>query len=186
MKHPLSHPHQFQKLLCPGTAFCLFHLAIQHRQLHIFQSGGPWNQIICLKHKADLLISYHRQFFISRLSHISSPEKIFSLRRAVQRTNDIHQRGFTGTGFPHDGYKFALLHLQVNPMKNFQFIRLSDIKSFYNPMQRDYRGILLSLFHLFSTSRSAAEAAFAAHITTVWHTASVHASHPAKSIAVFV
>ena len=31
-----------------------------------------------------------------------------------------------------------------------------------------------------------AEAAFAAHITTVRHTASVHASHPAKSIAVFV
>ena len=128
MRHPVCHFHQFQQLLCPLCPLTGRYAGIHHRQFHIFQGVGPGDQIEILKHKADFSVSNGGKLRIIRSLHIGAIQPVMPLRGLVQHTDQIHQRGFSGTGCANNGDKLPFLHIQIDAMEYLQFIGLADVK----------------------------------------------------------
>ncbi len=54
-----------------------------------------------------------------------------SFRRAIQASQNIHDRGFAGARRPHHGDKFSFAHFQRNPAQRLD-LNLAQIVGFVN------------------------------------------------------
>ena len=88
---------------------------IQHGQLDVFQRRSARQQVESLENKTDFLVANIRQVIAVELGDIGAIEQVYPARRAVQATDDVHQRGFAGAAGAHHGDEFAGLDFQRDP-----------------------------------------------------------------------
>ena len=88
------------------------HTGIEQRQFHIFESGSPGHQIETLKYKSHSLVPHIGKLGLAHCRNINTFQKILSLGRAIQTSNDVHQRGFSRPGRSHDRHVLSPLNFQ--------------------------------------------------------------------------
>ena len=137
MVHAVCHADQIQKLFGSLRAFFLRNSCIHHRKLDILARIGSGNEVEVLEHEADFAVPDLREFVILRILHIGAVEPVGSLGRAVEHADHVHQRRFSGAGRADNRDELSLLHVQINPMQNFQLVRLPDIEAFDNAAHPD-------------------------------------------------
>ena len=95
-------------------SFYRWHACVNERQLDIGKRGHPGEKVKALENKADLLIAYIRQFTDTHLTDRNAIEQIISARWPVQTAEDVHQRRFARTGWPHDSDHLARGNVQID------------------------------------------------------------------------
>src|SRR6266481_6557455 len=76
-------------------------VGVKHRQNHIVNCGSARQKIESLKNKTNFFIPYSGKFTVRQICDILTVKKIFAGSRPVQKTNDVHQSRFAGTGCSH-------------------------------------------------------------------------------------
>src|SRR5262245_4542639 len=95
-------------------ALCRLDITVRQRNVEVLVYGQVVDQMIALKHKADvLLVQFHPLLRLHLMN--GTVEKIeFAGPGAVEHTQDAQQRRFSRAGRTHDGNEFALLDLRIN------------------------------------------------------------------------
>ena len=73
-------------------AFEYRNVRIQQRQFHIFSDGRPAQQIERLEHEPHLLVAQMGKLDIRHEGGVAIPEKIFPVRRTVQKIQQVQER----------------------------------------------------------------------------------------------
>ena len=107
---PVAQAHSLQSFSGDFLALFAAHTCIEQGQCHIVQGGLPGQQVKALKHKANAVQPHIGKFGIAALGNVLSLQKILSGGGTVQTADNIHQCGFAGTRWSHDGHIFPLVH----------------------------------------------------------------------------
>ena len=89
-------------------------LSRQHqRQQDVVPDGKGIQQIKILKHKPQVIPPECSHLSVWDADSVLACEQHLPAGGLVQRRQDIKQRGFARTGFPHDRHIFPFLHCKV-------------------------------------------------------------------------
>jgi hypothetical protein len=83
--------------------------AVNQRQLDVLSRGGARQQIKILEDEADLAIPDIGKLVSVQSGNIGAVQNIMTRSRSIQATQDIHQRGLSGTARSHERNEFAAL-----------------------------------------------------------------------------
>ena len=109
-------------------ALLFLHAAVDERKLHIFQRVQGGNKIESLKDKTDFPVADQGEFFIPESPGVLSAQQIGAAARNVQAAEDIHQRGFSGTGLPNNRHEFPRHDGQVDSPQRVDILIGQTIK----------------------------------------------------------
>src|SRR5580700_2848349 len=87
------------------------------RQHHVFQSGKIRNEIKILENKSDFFGPISRQFAFAQRPYVHAIHDGASARGPVQASQDIDQRGLSGTRRAHNGDPFPRTHLETDAIE---------------------------------------------------------------------
>ena len=107
-------------------------MAVQQRQLDIFESGRAGQQIEVLKDEPDLVIANVRQLIAIERGNIGFIKHVSAGCRPIETTENIHECRFAGTARAHQRDKFAALDFERDAAHRVHFhlagaVRLVDI-----------------------------------------------------------
>ena len=71
--------------------------------------------MIALEDESDVLLVELRALLAIHLVHRFAREVVLARPLIVEHPEDAHQRGLARARGPHDGQKFTLVHVQINP-----------------------------------------------------------------------
>jgi len=106
-----------------GDAFVRRRAAVDQGQFHVVERGGSGEQVEGLKDEADFLVADAGQFVVIEFADEIAVEPIASLAGCIEAADEVHERGFTGTGRAHDGYIFAAIDFQVDATQSMDLLR---------------------------------------------------------------
>ena len=87
---------------------------VDQGQLDVVERGGPGQQVEGLEDEADLLVTDASQLVVVELGDVVSVEPVLALRGRVEAADEVHQRGFSGAGGPHDGDVFVVADAEID------------------------------------------------------------------------
>ena len=126
MARAVAHFHHIQQRAGALGARSAAHAVVHHGQRHVLQRAGAGHQVERLEYKSDLPAADAGELLVAQCAYVHAVQHIGAFRGAVQRADDVHQRGFARTGRAHDGHKFAFAHRQVNAVQHLQFLARAD------------------------------------------------------------
>ena len=126
MARAVAHFHHIQQRAGALCARSAAHAVVHHGQRHVLQRAGAGHQVERLEYKSDLPAADAGELLVAQCAYVHAVQHIGAFRGAVQRADDVHQRGFARTGRAHDGHKFAFAHRQVNAVQHLQFLARAD------------------------------------------------------------
>jgi len=137
MRQAIAQPDRLQGLPCHSTAFTRADAGIDQGQLHLSPRRGAGQQVEALKHEANLLVADVSQFSFTQPSHVLAIQDVSPIRRSVEATQHVHQRGLARARRPHDAHELALLDLQGDAPQRVDLdlahlIRLGDVLDLYH------------------------------------------------------
>ena len=132
MADAVCKPHEAKGLFRLFSTVFLADMAVDKGQLHVLTRSDAGKQIKSLKNKADLLVADLGPFISVKVRDIYTIEKVLSRRGRVETAQDVHQRGFSRTGRPHDGEKFAGFDDEIDVAQgaHFNAPRSIDLRQF--------------------------------------------------------
>src|SRR6185312_3555203 len=83
-------------------------------KLEVFDRRGSLEQIEALEDEADIITAQQSKLVTRQCAHIGAAEEIMPARRRIHAAQNIHGRGFSGTGRSHHGDKFAIVDGQID------------------------------------------------------------------------
>src|ERR1043166_10033458 len=93
----------------PFTKFsdCQMLRAVNQGQLDVLSRGGSRKQVKILEDEADLAITDVGELISIQLGNVGAVQNIMTRSGSIEATQDIHQRGFSGTARAHECNEFA-------------------------------------------------------------------------------
>ena len=137
MRHAVRHADHVQQHLRALGALFLRHARVEHRQLHVSQCVCPADEVEILKYKADLAVADGGQLAVVRILNDRSVQPVAALGGAVERADEVHERGLARAGRADDRHKFALVYIEVDAVQDLQLVFQSDVKAFVNAAHTD-------------------------------------------------
>ena len=95
--------------LARSSAFCRGGAVVDERQLDIVQRGGAGEQVEGLEDESDLLVADAGEFIVVQFADEVTVQPVVALAGGIEAADEVHQRGFAGTGRSHDGDVFVVL-----------------------------------------------------------------------------
>jgi hypothetical protein len=86
--------------------------AVNQGQLDVFSRGSAWQQIKILEHESDLAIPDIGEPISIETGDVCAVQNVVACGGPVEATQNIHERGFSGTARAHQRNKFAALNFQ--------------------------------------------------------------------------
>src|ERR1022692_236375 len=142
-RYPLSFTQEWFLTLDQGRHGPLAPLAggrigIHQRQFDILRRAGPRQQVELLEYEPDLLVPDLRQFVAIELCDADSVQLVTPRRRLVEAPENVHQGGFAGSGWPHDGDEIPALDLEGDAFQHV-YGHLSQPVILHQILNLDYR-----------------------------------------------
>ena len=109
-------------------------LAVEHRQLDVLHGGSAGEEIEALEDEADLGVANHRALVAVEGRDVDAVEVVGAGGRAVEASQDVHQRRLAGAGRSHDGHELAGLDVEVDAGEraHFHLAHLVDLGQIVN------------------------------------------------------
>jgi hypothetical protein len=101
--HALGEVYLRQDFLGALDALGCGRAVIDERQFDVVQRGGASEQVECLEDEADFLVANAGELIIVEFGDVVAVEPVMALRGRIEAAEEVHQRGFAGTGRAHDG-----------------------------------------------------------------------------------
>src|ERR1700731_4180961 len=107
-------PDSCERLHGAAAALCRTQLAlaVEQRQLHIFERRGARQQVEPLKDESDLLVAHQRYLVVAESRDVLAIEQVLSAGWLIEAAQNVHQSGFAGARGTDHGYKFAPMDIQ--------------------------------------------------------------------------
>src|ERR1700678_927262 len=121
MMSPVSQPNPCQRL---GCFFFIGHAVKILRQHYILDCCKEGNQMKLLEDKSNLLSTHAGQLTSRNPGDILTIQPNLACSRAVQTTDQIHQRRFPRTRRTHDRKPFARRYVERNVVKRVNRLSL--------------------------------------------------------------
>src|SRR6202047_2941563 len=86
------------------------------------ECGGSRQQIEGLEDESNFFIANVSEFVVIKLADQATSQPVTTLRRRIQAANQIHQGGFSRTGWPHDGDVLAFVNLNAHTAQCMQLL----------------------------------------------------------------
>ncbi len=83
---------------------------IHGRHLDIFLRRGGTQQVVALEYEAEGLAAQPGQAVGVKTPDVPAGKQVCAIRRAVEAAEDIHQRGFAGTGLADNGQELTRVY----------------------------------------------------------------------------
>src|SRR5579883_3447759 len=103
MVEPAAQLDQIQKLARPLIDFLSRPAAKVEWQRNVFKAGECGQQIEELENETDLIAAHARQLIVTQRGKAVALDCNVALARAIQATDQIQHRRFSGAGWPNDG-----------------------------------------------------------------------------------
>jgi hypothetical protein len=116
----------------------LLDVAVRERDVEVFVDREVIEQVVALKHEADVLLVQLGAILGRELVHRLVEKVVLPRPRAVVHADDVQQRRLSGARRPHDGDELPLLHIQVDPAQHVRAARAVRIR-FLDISQADER-----------------------------------------------
>lgn len=105
---------------------------IKERQHHVLPDRRAWQQVEGLEDEADACGTDAREIVIVERRRRLSLKKVLSFGMQIQKSEDVHERGLSGTGRTHDGDEFSAVDPQVDVIQHGRddtvvVVRLAEI-----------------------------------------------------------
>ena len=107
----------------------------QHGQHHVFERGKGANQVVVLKHKADLVAAQPGQGAVVHGGGFFAADLQGAHGGAVEQPHDVEQSALARARGPDHGAKVAALQAQVNAMQDFGLEGFAHVKSLAHALQ---------------------------------------------------
>src|SRR5215471_10008099 len=107
--HARSHVHGFESRLGAGDAFLSRYSGVNQWQLYVVQRRRTGKQVERLEDESDLFVANACQLIVIQLAYQLAVEPVLSLRWSIEAADQVHQRGFAGSGRSHDCDIFVTL-----------------------------------------------------------------------------
>src|SRR6266850_8508666 len=127
-----------QRVADQADAFLMRHILVRERDFQVLEHRQIVDQVIALKHEADVRFVQLVALLDVELVDGFSVEKVISRPRTIQHSKNAQQRGLARAGRPHDGHKFARLNIEIDSAQQVKFIR-SGLDYFLQISQRYQR-----------------------------------------------
>ena len=114
--HPLQGADRPLPALLGGDA------GVQQRKLHILLHRQLWDQVVLLEDKAQHLVADLRLLVIVHGGHVGTAQMVSAGGRHIQTADDVHGRGFAGTGLAHDGHKLPGVDGDIHPVQGVNLL----------------------------------------------------------------
>ena len=147
MRPTIRKPHGGKHLLCPFRALASSNICIDKGQGDVVECGNAREQVEILKDEADLLIARRSKGIITETCDLRAVEFVRSFARSIQAAEDVHKRGFSGTGRSHERGKLAAPDLEVDAVQCSKRLAADPVE-LADPMQTDGRYFLFHCDHL--------------------------------------
>ena len=103
------------------------HVGVIHqRQLHVLQCRSARQEVVGLKHKANLSVADVRQFVFAPLPDRDAINEILARSRLVEATKDVEQGRLAATRRAHDAHELALTNVERHAFKRVNFLTAND------------------------------------------------------------
>ena len=112
--HAGAEVYGFEDFFCTASALGGRGAVVDEGKLDVVEGSGAGEKVEGLKDKANFLIADAGKFVIVQLGNIVAVEPVFAFGGGVQTADEIHQRGFAGTGRTHDCYIFVVADAEVD------------------------------------------------------------------------
>ena len=89
-------------------------ISVRERNLEVLVHRQVVEQVITLKHEADVLLVKFRTLLRIQPMHRLVHEVVLTRPRAVVHAEDVEERRLAGAGRPHDRDEFAFLDVDVH------------------------------------------------------------------------
>src|SRR6266508_2177765 len=108
---------RFEDTISFFAKFCACQMlcAVNQGQLDILARRGAWQHVKILKDESDLAIPDISELISIQTGDVRGVQNIMACRRSIETTQDIHERGFSGTARTHQRNKFAALDFDRHP-----------------------------------------------------------------------
>src|SRR3989440_1106988 len=104
------------------NAFLVRHVLVGERDLQIFENGQIVDEVITLKHKANVRFMQFVTLLDVELVDSFTEEVVVPGPSAIEHPNDAQQSRLSSTGRAHDGDKFAGLNSKIDSAQQIEFI----------------------------------------------------------------
>src|SRR6266498_1404402 len=108
---------RFEDTISFFAKFCACQMvcAVNQGQLDILARRGAWQQVKILKDESDLAIPDISELISIQTGDVRGVQNIMACRRSIETTQDIHERGFSGTARTHQRSEEHTSELQSRP-----------------------------------------------------------------------
>jgi hypothetical protein len=93
-------------------------IGVHQRQFDILRGAGSRQQVELLEYEPDLLVPDLRQLVAIQLSDADSVQLVSPGGGLVEAPENVHERGFAGSGWPHDGNEIPALDLERDALQH--------------------------------------------------------------------
>jgi hypothetical protein len=112
--HASAEADGFEDVFGAGGALGGGGTVVDERELDIVERGGAGEEVEGLEDEADFFIADAGELVVIELGDIVTVEPVAALRRGVEAADEVHQRGFTGSGWAHDGNVLVVADAEVD------------------------------------------------------------------------
>ena len=107
--------------------------SIGHRQHHLSQRRRPRQQVELLENETDRVVAEVRQRVRLLLGQVQAVDHQVAAGRHVEGADQVHQGGFAGAGWAHNGNKLSFEDIQVDALQGLDLDRSHLVKSLEFP-----------------------------------------------------
>ncbi|CRM50196.1 hypothetical protein [Pseudomonas sp. 24 E 13] len=126
-----------------GVPFDGTDTGIDRRHLDVFLGRCRRDQVVALKHEAERFAAQPGQFVAAQLGDVFPGEQVIAFARAVEATEDVHQRRLAGARRADDGDKFPGVDRQVDAAQYVDLRAVAAAVGFADVLEFDqWRGQL--------------------------------------------
>src|ERR1043166_9573457 len=117
MFRAMRHAYAIERLRNQSFPIARTHSAIGQRQFDVFENRQVADQIEALKNESDLAVSDPGPVSERKIRNLIALERVTSVRRRVEQTENGQERRFPAAGWSGDGNIFAVADIEMNPGK---------------------------------------------------------------------
>ena len=112
--------HELQQFVGPLAGFVLAGACNQCRNHHVLDGRKFGQELMKLKHEANLLIAEVAQPIASQVGDVCSIDADSALVGFVERADDLQQGGFSRAAGAYNAHNLAWLNIEINAFKHFE------------------------------------------------------------------
>ena len=136
--HAVLEPHRLERLHGAVATLLAGDAAVDERELHVGEGGGPGEQLEGLEDEADLVVAQVGELVVGELLHVLPVDPVGAGGGGVERADEVHEGRLARARLPHHRHPLAAPHVEGDAVEGAHLL-LADPVEPGEPLDGDER-----------------------------------------------